>query len=76
VITTLAGGRVLAEKFGSTPPRVVALHGWGRDGSDFATILSGLDAVSSRPRTSSGRRAARRTATRPPNEWPTMTTGA
>ena len=46
MITTLAGGRVLAEKFGSTPPRVVALHGWGRDGSDFATILSGLDAVS------------------------------
>ncbi len=46
MITTLAGGRVLAEKFGATPPRVVALHGWGRDGTDFATILSGLDAVS------------------------------
>lgn len=46
MITTLAGGRVLAEKFGSTPPRVVALHGWGRDGTDFSTILSGLDAVS------------------------------
>jgi len=46
VITSLAGGRVLAEKHGSTPPRVVALHGWGRDGTDFATILTGLDAVS------------------------------
>jgi len=46
VITSLAGGRVLAEKHGATPPRVVALHGWGRDGADFATILSGLDAVS------------------------------
>lgn len=46
MITSLAGGRVLAEKHGSTPPRVVALHGWGRDGTDFATILSGLDAVS------------------------------
>lgn len=46
VITSLAGGRVLAEKHGATPPRVVALHGWGRDGGDFATILSGLDAVS------------------------------
>jgi len=46
VITSLAGGRVLAEKHGATPPRVVALHGWGRDGTDFATILSGLDAVS------------------------------
>lgn len=46
MITSLAGGRVLAEKHGSTPPRVVALHGWGRDGTDFSTILSGLDAVS------------------------------
>jgi pimeloyl-ACP methyl ester carboxylesterase len=46
VITSLAGGRVLAEKTGATPPRVVALHGWGRDGTDFQTILSGLDAVS------------------------------
>lgn len=46
MITSLAGGRVLAEKHGATPPRIVALHGWGRDGSDFATILSGLDAVS------------------------------
>jgi pimeloyl-ACP methyl ester carboxylesterase len=46
VITSLAGGRVLAEKHGSTPPRVVALHGWGRDGRDFETVLSGLDAVS------------------------------
>jgi pimeloyl-ACP methyl ester carboxylesterase len=46
VITSLAGGRVLAEKTGATPPRVVALHGWGRDGTDFQTIVSGLDAVS------------------------------
>lgn len=46
MITSLAGGRVLAEKVGSTPPRVVALHGWGRDGTDFQTIVSGLDAVS------------------------------
>lgn len=46
MITSLAGGRVLAEKHGATPPKVVALHGWGRDGTDFATILSGIDAVS------------------------------
>lgn len=46
MITSLAGGRVLAEKTGSTPPRVIALHGWGRDGGDFQTIVSGLDAVS------------------------------
>ena len=46
MITSLAGGRVLAEKTGATPPRVVALHGWGRVGTDFQTIVSGLDAVS------------------------------
>lgn len=46
MITSLAGGRVLAEKHGSTPPKVVALHGWARDGGDFSTVLSGLDAVS------------------------------
>lgn len=46
MITTLAGGRVLAEKHGATPPAVVALHGWARDGGDFGVILSGLDAVS------------------------------
>ncbi len=46
MITSLAGGRVLAEKHGATPPKVVALHGWARDGGDFAMIVSGLDAVS------------------------------
>lgn len=45
MITALAGGRVLAEKTGSTPPAVVALHGWMRSGADFTTILTGLDAV-------------------------------
>ena len=45
MITTLAGGRILAEKHGSTPPTVVALHGWARDGGDFGTVVSGLDAV-------------------------------
>ena len=46
MITALADGRLLAEKTGSTPPRVVALHGWGRSGNDFAEIVDGLDAVS------------------------------
>ncbi len=44
-IQALADGRVLAERIGGTPPRVVALHGWGRSGADFTGILSGLDAV-------------------------------
>jgi pimeloyl-ACP methyl ester carboxylesterase len=45
MLTALADGRLLAEKTGSTPPAVVALHGWSRSGADFARIVSGLDAV-------------------------------
>ncbi|MEX1044064.1 MAG: alpha/beta hydrolase [Acidimicrobiia bacterium] len=36
---------VFAETHGSWPPRVVALHGWGRRGADFAAVLDGLDAI-------------------------------
>lgn len=46
MITALADGRLLAEKTGSTPPAVVAMHGWGRSGNDFAEIVTGLDALS------------------------------
>lgn len=45
MITALADGRILAEKSGSLPPRVVALHGWWRSGNDFTDVLSGLDAL-------------------------------
>ena len=45
MLTSLAGGRLLADKHGATPPKVVALHGWGRTGADFAAIVHGLDAV-------------------------------
>jgi pimeloyl-ACP methyl ester carboxylesterase len=38
-------GALFAEAFGSGTPEVLALHGWGRRGSDFATALSGLDAI-------------------------------
>ncbi len=38
-------GALFAEAFGSGTPEVLALHGWGRRGSDFATTLSGLDAI-------------------------------
>ena len=44
-VQALAEGRVLAERIGGTPPKVVALHGWGRTGADFVPLLSGLDAV-------------------------------
>ena len=45
MLTALADGRLLADKTGSTPPTVVALHGWARTGADFASIVDGLDAV-------------------------------
>ena len=45
MLTSLAGGRLLADKHGATPPAVVALHGWGRTGADFAALVDGLDAV-------------------------------
>ena len=44
-IQALADGRVLAERIGEIPPRVVALHGWGRSGADFVPVLAGLDAI-------------------------------
>jgi pimeloyl-ACP methyl ester carboxylesterase len=44
-IQALADGRVLAERIGSSPARIVALHGWGRSGNDFLEILAGLDAL-------------------------------
>lgn len=45
MLTSLAGGRLLADKTGATPPTVVALHGWARSGADFSAIVAGLDAV-------------------------------
>ena len=45
MLTSLADGRLLADKTGSTPPAVVALHGWARSGADFAAIVDGLDAI-------------------------------
>lgn len=36
---------IFAETYGSWPPRVVALHGWGRRGNDFDRVLSGFDAI-------------------------------
>lgn len=36
---------IFAETYGSWPPRVVALHGWGRRGRDFDEVLGGFDAV-------------------------------
>lgn len=45
MITALADGRLLADKTGSSPATVVALHGWARSGADFARIVRDLDAL-------------------------------
>jgi pimeloyl-ACP methyl ester carboxylesterase len=45
VLTTLLGGQAFAERYGETPATVVALHGWGRNRSDWTTTLQGYDAL-------------------------------
>ncbi|CAN5163728.1 alpha/beta hydrolase [soil metagenome] len=45
MLTSVLGGRAFAERHGSGTPRVVALHGWGRDRSDFNAVLAGTDAL-------------------------------
>lgn len=44
-LQSIAGGSLFAERFGSGPPDILALHGWGRRGSDFSAVLDGLDAL-------------------------------
>ena len=45
-LSSFADGSLFGTRFGTAPPRVVALHGWGRSHQDFASSLEGLDAVS------------------------------
>lgn len=44
VLTVLAGD-VLADRTGVEPARVLALHGWARTGDDFASVVTGTDAL-------------------------------
>jgi pimeloyl-ACP methyl ester carboxylesterase len=45
VLATLGSSDWVGEKTGQGDPRVIALHGWGRSGADFHTILEGHDAM-------------------------------
>ena len=45
-LQTYGDGALFGERHGTRSPRVLALHGWRRDRSDFALSLSGLDAIS------------------------------
>ena len=44
-LRVFADGALYADAIGSGPPRVIALHGWARRGSDFRSTLSDLDAL-------------------------------
>ncbi|HEX6947018.1 MAG TPA: alpha/beta hydrolase [Acidimicrobiia bacterium] len=44
-LRSFAGGALFAEVLGEGAPRILALHGWGRRGSDFRKALSGLPAL-------------------------------
>lgn len=45
MLIDLCGGRLFADQYGDESPRVVALHGWGRSRSDWASVLMGLEAL-------------------------------
>ena len=45
MLKAFAAGRLFGTSFGSSPGRVLALHGWRRTSSDFDAVLDGLDAV-------------------------------
>jgi pimeloyl-ACP methyl ester carboxylesterase len=45
VLASYADGSVIAERFGSGPVEVIALHGWGRNASDFHGVLEGYSAA-------------------------------
>lgn len=44
-LRSLAGGTLFAESIGTTSPAVLALHGWGRRGSDFTHSLVSFGAL-------------------------------
>jgi len=44
MLSALSGG-FMGARYGQSPARVVALHGWQRSHTDFAAVLDGLDAV-------------------------------
>lgn len=45
MLRSFVDGEVFAEVYGTDAPDVLALHGWGRRGSDFASALDGLSAL-------------------------------
>lgn len=46
MLSSLASGSILVERFGDGPIDVIALHGWGRTAADFQPVLEGFNAAS------------------------------
>jgi pimeloyl-ACP methyl ester carboxylesterase len=46
VISSLAHGNVLVERYGDQPVDIICLHGWGRSATDFASVCEGHNAAS------------------------------
>ncbi len=44
-LRAFADGALFAEVIGNDPPRVLALHGWGRRGNDYRHALADIDAL-------------------------------
>jgi pimeloyl-ACP methyl ester carboxylesterase len=44
-LRAFADGALFAEAIGDGPPRVLALHGWGRRGADYRHSLAGIDVL-------------------------------
>ncbi len=45
VLTSLADGRIWADRYGDGEPSIIALHGWGRSRHDWSTVLPRRDAL-------------------------------
>lgn len=45
VLTSLADGRIWADRYGDGEPSIIALHGWGRSRHDWSTVLTQRNAL-------------------------------
>jgi pimeloyl-ACP methyl ester carboxylesterase len=45
VLTSLADGRIWADRYGDGEPSIFALHGWGRSRHDWSTVLPDRNAL-------------------------------
>lgn len=45
VLTSLADGRIWADRYGDGEPSIIALHGWGRSRHDWSTVLPHRNAL-------------------------------